>query len=53
MLTVGVNMSHHASICIKDGDKLEYHEEDRFNKIKYWAPRKTLDLFNTSFNLAG
>jgi carbamoyltransferase len=43
MLTVGVNMSHHASICIKDGDKLEYHEEDRFNKIKYWSPRKTLD----------
>ena len=38
MTTIGVNLSHNASICIKDKNKLEYYEEDRFNKIKNWAP---------------
>ena len=44
MTTIGVNLSHHASICIKDNDNIEYYEEDRFNKRKYWGPsRETWD----------
>tara|TARA_R100001132_G_C3268699_1_gene91030 strand:- start:587 stop:1561 length:975 start_codon:yes stop_codon:yes gene_type:complete len=38
MTTVGVNISHHASVFIKN--KNEYYEEDRFNKKKYWQPSK-------------
>ena len=37
-MTIGVNISHNASICIKEDNSVEYYEEDRFNKIKNWAP---------------
>ena len=37
-MTVGVNISHDSSICFKENDKLEFFEESRFNKKKYWEP---------------
>ena len=43
-MTVGVNISHDASICIKDKNKISFFEECRFNKIKKWEP--TPDDFN-------
>jgi predicted NodU family carbamoyl transferase len=37
-VTIGVNISHDSSICLKENDKLEFFEESRFNKKKYWEP---------------
>ncbi len=37
-MTVGVNISHDASICIKKEDSVEFFEESRFNKNKGWEP---------------
>jgi carbamoyltransferase len=37
-MTVGVNISHDSSICIKKEKSIEFFEESRFNKNKYWAP---------------
>lgn len=37
-MTVGVNISHDSSICIKKEDSIEFFEESRFNKNKYWEP---------------
>jgi len=37
-VTVGVNISHDASICIKKEKSVEFFEESRFNKKKYWEP---------------
>mgnify|MGYP003148514450 FL=1 len=37
-MTIGVNISHNASICIKEDNSVEYYEEDRFNKLKNWEP---------------
>jgi carbamoyltransferase len=39
-MTVGVNISHDASICIKKEDSIEFFEESRFNKKKHWEPTK-------------
>jgi len=49
MTTIGINLSHHASICIKDKNKLEYYEEDRFNKIKDWGPLENILSENFDF----
>ena len=39
MKTLGINISHNASICqVTDGKIDFYYEEDRFNKKKYYAP---------------
>lgn len=39
MKILGINISHHASICLLEDGKVLYHiEEDRFNKKKYWGP---------------
>tara|TARA_A100001391_G_scaffold143234_1_gene101024 strand:- start:2696 stop:3658 length:963 start_codon:yes stop_codon:yes gene_type:complete len=37
-LTVGVNISHDSSICIKKKNSIEFFEESRFNKKKFWGP---------------
>ena len=37
-MTVGVNISHDSSICIKKEKSIEFFEESRFNKNKYWSP---------------
>ena len=37
-MTVGVNISHDSSICIKTEESIEFYEESRFNKQKYWEP---------------
>ena len=37
-MTVGVNISHDSSICIKKEDSIEFFEESRFSKNKYWEP---------------
>ena len=37
-MTVGVNISHDSSICIKKEDSIEFFEESRFSKNKYWSP---------------
>tara|TARA_R110001599_G_scaffold219759_1_gene418072 strand:- start:179 stop:1138 length:960 start_codon:yes stop_codon:yes gene_type:complete len=37
-VTVGVNISHDASICLKENNKINYFEESRFNKKKQWCP---------------
>ena len=37
-MTVGVNISHDASICIKKEDSIKFFEENRFNKNKCWRP---------------
>jgi carbamoyltransferase len=40
MRTLGINISHNASICqVTDGKIDFYYEEDRFNKRKYYAPK--------------
>ncbi len=48
-MTVGVNISHDSSICIKKEEHIEFFEESRFNKNKYWEP--TPEYFDyVSFN---
>ena len=37
-MTVGVNISHDSSVCIKKEETVEFFEESRFNKNKYWSP---------------
>ena len=37
-MTVGVNISHDSSICIKKENSIEFYEESRFNKKKFWGP---------------
>jgi|TARA_A100000172_G_scaffold57715_1_gene37509 carbamoyltransferase len=37
-VTVGVNISHDSSICIKKEKSIEFFEESRFSKNKYWEP---------------
>ena len=39
MKILGINISHHSSICLSTGDKdLFYFEEERFNRHKYFLP---------------
>ena len=38
-MILGINISHHASICLLSDNKIEYYEEDRFNRRKYWQPQ--------------
>jgi carbamoyltransferase len=40
MSCVGINISHHGSVCLKEKDNIKYYEEDRFNKDKYFEPTK-------------
>ena len=43
MITLGINISHNASVCqVTDGKIDFYLEEERFNKIKHWGPWKGL-----------
>ena len=37
-MTVGVNISHDSSVCIKKQESIKFFEESRFNKKKYWSP---------------
>lgn len=37
-MTIGVNISHDSSVCIKENNKISFFEESRFNKIKDWSP---------------
>ena len=37
-MTIGVNISHDSSVCIKENNRLIFFEESRFNKIKHWGP---------------
>lgn len=36
--TLGINLSHNASLCIYGEDGMEYYEEDRFHRVKNWEP---------------
>ena len=60
-MTIGVNISHDSSICIKDNDTIKFFEESRFSKNKYWEPTKedfifssfkNIDFFNDTFVFA-
>ena len=48
-MTVGVNISHDSSICIKTEESIEFFEESRFNKNKFWEP-SVQDWDYKSFN---
>jgi predicted NodU family carbamoyl transferase len=44
MKTLGINISHDASICImEDGVITEYYEENRLQRDKWWTPNSNLD----------
>lgn len=39
MYILGINISHHASVCLLKNGRVVYHiEEERLNKQKYWKP---------------
>jgi carbamoyltransferase len=43
MITLGINISHNASICQVSNGKVDFYlEEERFNKIKHFGPWKNL-----------
>ena len=43
MTTLGINISHNASVCQVTNGKIDfYFEEERFNKIKHFGPWKNL-----------
>lgn len=42
MYILGINISHHASVCLLKNGHVVYHiEEERLNKKKYWGPNET------------
>jgi len=42
MYILGINISHHASVCLLKNGHVVYHiEEERLNKRKYWGPNET------------
>ena len=44
MAAIGLNISHNLSLCIKQKDKIQYWEEDRFNKIKNYGLKDALEI---------
>lgn len=50
-MTIGVNISHDSSICIKDSDTIKFFEESRFSKNKYWEPTKEDFIFSSFKNI--
>ena len=44
MAAIGINLSHNLSLCIKQKEKIQYWEEDRFNKIKNYGLRDAHEI---------
>ena len=44
MAAIGLNISHNLSLCVKQKDKIQYWEEDRFNKIKNYGLKDALEI---------
>jgi len=51
MYVLGINISHHSSVCLlKDGEIVFYLEDERVSKIKHCSPR---DMLSNSWNFRG
>jgi len=50
-VTIGVNISHDSSICIKKDNTIKFFEESRFSKNKYWEPTKEDFIFSCFKNI--